>query len=160
MSRESKKEKAAPDRFEWDKETLKRAGIDAAQGAQLAQSISNLAETRQAEELNEVWQETQQMLAVWAPHMTAILEQLRKKGVKVDALRALIEQSALEQKSIKQRERLTEEFSKQRGLILEAISEVVDPSKLERQIRAIVSSGKQSSLTFDSVLAVTGRKEE
>ena len=160
MNRESRKKKAAPDHFEWDKETLKRAGIDAAQGTELAQSLSSLAEQRQVEELNEVWRETQHILAVCTPYMTSILEKARKKGVNVDALRALIEQSALEKKSAKQRDRLTEEFSKQRTLILEAISEVIDPRKLERQIRAIVTAGKQGSFTFDSVLAVTGPKEE
>jgi hypothetical protein len=160
MNRESRKEKAAPDRFEWDKETLKRAGIDVAQGAELAQKLSNLAEQRQVEELNEVWQETQHMSAVWSPYMGSILEKARKKGVDVDGLRALIEQNALEKRSAKQRDRLTEEFSKQRTLILEAISEVIDPRKLERQIRAIVSAKRQGSFTFDSVLAVTAQKEE
>lgn len=160
MGRESKKEKTAPRRFEWDKETLKRANLDAAQGAELAQSLSDLAEKQQVEEINAVWQETQQMLAAWSPHVGSVLKQLRKKGVDVDGLRALIEQIGLDPESAKQRERLTEAFAKQRELILEAISEVADPRKLERQIRAIVSAGNPGSFTFDSVLAVTGRKEQ
>jgi hypothetical protein len=159
MSRESRKDKAVPDHFEWDKESLKRANMDAAQGAALAQGLSTLAEKRQAEEMDEAWQEAQQMLAIWTPHVPSILKQLRKKGVEVDALRALLEQSALEQKPA-QRERLAKEFSGQRELILEAISEVTDIEKLERQIRAVVSKGGEGCFSFDSVLAVTGRKEE
>jgi hypothetical protein len=119
MSPEARKPRtAAPERFEWDAETLKRAGMDAAQGAALARSLSDFAEKRQAEELDKAWQEAQQMLALWEPYTTSILQQLRTKGVAVDALRALMEQSALEQDPSAARDRLLNEFSEQRPLML------------------------------------------
>jgi hypothetical protein len=157
MSRRPKKEEAASGHFEWDKETLRRANMDAAQGAELARGLIELSEKRSAEELDESWQEARQMSAIWTPHLAPILERLRKKGVNVDELRALIEQGGSGQKPGGQ---MAEAFAKQRDLILEAISEVADVGKLERQIRAAVSSRRPGCFTYDSVLAVIGGEEE
>jgi hypothetical protein len=92
MKRAAASKKAAPDPVQWDKATLKRAGLSAEQGAELAQRLSDVMEKRQADELARAWDETQQMLAIWSPHYSAVLDKLRKKSVDVDGLRRLIEQ--------------------------------------------------------------------
>lgn len=164
MTQASGQEQPARDSFEWDfawdEETLQRGGIDAVSGAELARQVSISAAKLHADELDRARQAALQVLAVWSPYLTPILKQLRKQGVDLDALLALIGQSDLEQDSRHYTERLTEELSRQRTAILEAISEVTDLRRLERRVRAIESPGRQGCFTFDSVLAITGHEDE
>jgi uncharacterized membrane protein YgaE (UPF0421/DUF939 family) len=166
MTQVSKKKGKGPaDRTRWDtgvlkKEMLKMANIDAAQEAELAKRLSEMSQKQQAEDAARVWQEIQLMLTLWAPYVIPILKQLHKKNVELDSMRELLEQSVLEKDSGVKRERLMQKMSEQRTKILEAISDVVDVKDLERQIRALVSSGQQIRLTTDSVLVVLARQED
>lgn len=100
------------------------------------------------------------MSELWASHQIPILKQLRKKGVDVDSMRNSLEQSLLAKDSTAERERLAQKMSEQSTMISEAISEVVDVKHLERQMRTILCSGKQTNLTTDSILMVLARKED
>jgi hypothetical protein len=128
--------------IEWDEEMLKAANIDRAQAAALSKRLAEITEKRQAEESYAVFLEIQRMSALWAPYIVPILKQLRKKGVEVDALHNLLEQSILDQESTEHRELLAQKFSEQRAIITEAISEVVDLKVLERQMSALRRAGE------------------
>jgi hypothetical protein len=143
-----------------DKETSQTAGIDPALEPELVKALSEMSEKVQAEYINEAQLASQQMSALWSPHIIPILKQLRKKGVDVDSMRTLLEQSVLEQNSTAKFEQLSQKVSKQRAAILAAISEVVDLKSMERLIRALVSSERPYNLTIDSVLAVRACKED
>ncbi len=142
------------------KEMLKMANIDDAQAAELTKGLSEMSQKQQAEDLNALWEEGRLISELWAPHNTTILKQLRKKGIDVGSMQDSLEQSILAKDSTVEGKRLMQKMSEQRATIHQAISEVVDVKALERQIRAIISSGKQLNLTTDSVLTVVGRKEE
>jgi len=134
--------------------------IDPAQEPELARQLSEIAEKRQAEDIDKVRQESEQVTALLAPDIDRILQELRKKGVDIDSMRALLEQSTQGENPTEQSERLAQTILEQRTKILEAISEVTDQKNLARQIQALFLSERQISLDFDSVLAVTARKED
>jgi hypothetical protein len=161
MARQStKKVKAASGRSKVDQELSQTAGIDPEREAELVKSLAEMSEKVQAEYINEALQASQQMSELWSPHIIPILKQLRKKGVDLDSMRRLLEQSIMEPKSTAKFDQLSQMMAEQRPKILAAMSEVTDLKSMERLMRALVSSGRQGSITIDSVLAVRGREEE